>query len=208
MTEYKKIEDKIVYFESTILDYQKIIDVFEKTQTSAVTDWTPWYAYGESPKIQYGEIKKLKRGKLKEVLDEEKRKDSLFVIDRLVDSMIECARKYAEIFSIDNKKTEYAVNILKENETEIGIYKYFEGQTMGPHVDYNEDNNYLEYTIVVYLNDDYEGGELYFNEFDIKLKPKAGSIVMYPSTFPYTHESLEVLKGRKCLITHHWRNKI
>ena len=79
---------------------------------------------------------------------------------------------------------------------------------MGPHVDYNEDNNYLEYTIVVYLNDDYEGGELYFNEFDIKLKPKAGSIVMYPSTFPYTHESLEVLKGRKCLITHHWRNKI
>ena len=122
--------------------------------------------------------------------------------------MILCARKYAEIFNIDSNKVDYAANILKENETEIGIYKYFEGQSMGPHVDYNEDNNYLEYTIVVYLNDDYEGGELYFNEFDITLKPKAGSIVMYPSTFPYTHESLKVIKGRKCLITHHWRNNI
>ena len=120
--------------------------------------------------------------------------------------MILAIKEYGNIFNIDQSKIQYASNILLEDETEIGIYKYFEGQSMGSHVDYNEDNNYLEYTIVIYLNDDYEGGELYFSEFDIKLKPKAGSIVMYPSSFPYLHESLKITKGRKSLITHHWRN--
>jgi predicted 2-oxoglutarate/Fe(II)-dependent dioxygenase YbiX len=76
---------------------------------------------------------------------------------------------------------------------------------MGSHVDFNEDNYYLAYTIVVYLNDDYEGGELYFNDLDIKIKPQAGSIIMYPSSSPYSHQSLKVLKGRKMLITHHWQ---
>ncbi len=208
MIKYEKLEDNIVYFESFISDYQNLIDLFESTSNSAVTGWTPWYAYGEDPKIQYGDIKRLKRGNLQNVLEKEEKEKSLFIIDKLVNSMSDCAKQYAEIFNIKDDKTQYAINILKENETEIGIYKYFEGQTMGPHVDYNEDNDYLEYTIVVYLNDDYEGGELYFNKFDIKLKPKAGSIVMYPSKFPYIHESLEVLKGRKCLITHHWRNQI
>jgi hypothetical protein len=206
MINYKTLENNIIYFESVILEHQKLIDLFEKTQNEAVTEWNPWYAYGDYPQNQYGDIKLLKRKNLKNILNEKEKEDSLFVIDTIVESMILCAKQYAEIFNIENTKVEYAADILRENETTIGIYKYFEGEGMGPHVDYNEDNNYLEYTIVVYLNDDYEGGELYFNEFDIKVKPKAGSIIMYPSTFPYTHEALKVISGRKCLITHHWRN--
>jgi predicted 2-oxoglutarate/Fe(II)-dependent dioxygenase YbiX len=64
----------------------------------------------------------------------------------------------------------------------------------------------LLYTVIVYLNDDYDGGELYFKNFDIKIKPKAGSIVIFPSVKPYIHESLPVLTNRKMLITHYWSN--
>ena len=206
MSNYIKLEKNIIYFESFIPDCNKLLDIIEETKTDAVTDWDLWRAYGNTSSDPYGEIKKIKRGKLNKVIDQVEKDKSLFIIDSLVNSMILAIKEYGNIFNIDQNKIEYASSILLEDETEIGIYKYFEGQSMGSHVDYNEDNNYLEYTIVIYLNDDYEGGELYFNEFDIKLKPKAGSIVMYPSSFPYLHESLKIAKGRKSLITHHWRN--
>jgi predicted 2-oxoglutarate/Fe(II)-dependent dioxygenase YbiX len=119
--------------------------------------------------------------------------------------MSECAIEYADIFNIDRDALYYAVSLLTDPRTTMGINKYDEGAFMGSHVDFNEDNYYLAYTIVVYLNDDYEGGELYFNDLDITIKPEAGSIIMYPSSAPYAHQSLKVLKGRKMLITHHWQ---
>jgi predicted 2-oxoglutarate/Fe(II)-dependent dioxygenase YbiX len=39
----------------------------------------------------------------------------------------------------------------------------------------------------VYLNDDYQGGEVYFPFFDIEKKPTAGDILMYPGSWQYLH---------------------
>lgn len=50
---------------------------------------------------------------------------------------------------------------------------------------------------VIYLNDDYEGGELYFPRFDVDLKPKRGDIAIFPSTFIYEHASKEMIRGIK-----------
>lgn len=50
---------------------------------------------------------------------------------------------------------------------------------------------------VIYLNDNYEGGELWFPRFNIDLKPKQGDIVIFPSTFIYEHASKEMISGTK-----------
>ena len=204
MTYYEKLEDNIVYFKGVIPNYQEIIDIAEKTNTAAVTSWEIWYPHASTSKR--GEIKYLKRNEIQNIVDLKDRENSLFVIDSLTDKMIECSTKYAEIFSIDKKELDFAASVLKNERTTIGLYKYFENADMGPHVDFNDESNYLAYTIVIYLNDNYEGGELHFNEFDIKVKPQAGSIIMYPSFAPYVHESLRITKGRKMLVTHHWRS--
>jgi predicted 2-oxoglutarate/Fe(II)-dependent dioxygenase YbiX len=49
----------------------------------------------------------------------------------------------------------------------------------------------------VYLNDDYEGGELWFPRFNLTIKPKAGDVVVFPSTYIYEHASQDMVSGTK-----------
>jgi len=53
-------------------------------------------------------------------------------------------------------------------------------------------------SVVVYLNDDYEGGEIWFPRMDgLSIKPKAGDIVVFPSTYIYEHASQDMVSGIK-----------
>lgn len=52
-------------------------------------------------------------------------------------------------------------------------------------------------SIVAYLNDDYEGGEIYFPRFNLTIKPKKGDVVVFPSTYIYEHASNDMISGTK-----------
>jgi hypothetical protein len=49
--------------------------------------------------------------------------------------------------------------------------------------------------ILAYLNDDYEGGYLYFPEFDYYIKPSAGDVVIFPGSLYYVHGVSTVTEG-------------
>jgi len=53
---------------------------------------------------------------------------------------------------------------------------------------------------VFYLNDDYEGGEIEFVHYGVKIKPEASSLILFPSNFAYSHIAHEVTKGTKYAI--------
>jgi len=60
------------------------------------------------------------------------------------------------------------------------ILRALPGQSMGPHRDDVEQEDKINvYGVVIYLNDDYEGGEIYYPEYDIAHKPKAKSMVIH-----------------------------
>jgi len=71
------------------------------------------------------------------------------------------------------------------------------GQQFKIHADHGPAYN-CTVSAVIYLNDDYEGGELYFPRLDkLTYKPKAGDIVICPSNYIYEHASNDIIKGTK-----------
>lgn len=50
---------------------------------------------------------------------------------------------------------------------------------------------------LLYLNDDYEGGEIDFPRQKLKIKPKTGMVVMFPAIANFRHASLPITSGVK-----------
>ncbi|PSB09291.1 iron-regulated protein [filamentous cyanobacterium CCP1] len=91
------------------------------------------------------------------------------------------------------------------------ILRYREGQFYKRHVDnillssrfqeVDEGIPTRDISVVGYLNDGFEGGETYFDRQDIKVRPEAGAILVFPAYFTHPHESLPVTKGEKYAFT-------
>ena len=52
-------------------------------------------------------------------------------------------------------------------------------------------------TALVYFNDDFSGGEHFFNYLDITYKPNKGDILMFPSNFIAAHEIKPITNGSR-----------
>lgn len=78
--------------------------------------------------------------------------------------------------------------------TIIDIHRQKIGEGMDEHSDMGERPELLR-AMLFYINDDYEGGELYFPGLDFEYKPKAGDFVTFPSYEKYTHGVRPVLSG-------------
>lgn len=76
------------------------------------------------------------------------------------------------------------------------LLKYTAGSQYKKHYDGGTETGRC-LSALAYLNDNYEGGEIEFPVFGIKIKPKAGSIILFPSNFPYAHIAHPVIEGVK-----------
>jgi len=52
-------------------------------------------------------------------------------------------------------------------------------------------------SILIYFNDEFEGGGLNFNKFNYLYQPRAGDLVFFPSNNLYVHESRPIISGCK-----------
>lgn len=78
----------------------------------------------------------------------------------------------------------------------MNFIKYNKGQYFTEHSDHG--NSYVcTVSLVSYLNDNYEGGELYFNNLGITIKPKAGDMIIFPSSYLFSHTAFPVKNGIK-----------
>ena len=86
---------------------------------------------------------------------------------------------------------------IEVNDDFMGQYlltKWSKGSKMLPHVDTDAQKN-QHIVCMYYINDDYDGGEIVFPDYDLKIKPKSNSLVMFPGNENYLHGVLEVSEG-------------
>jgi predicted 2-oxoglutarate/Fe(II)-dependent dioxygenase YbiX len=76
------------------------------------------------------------------------------------------------------------------------LLKYSVGGKYGLHVDDTGQGN-RKISILLYLNDDYEGGETAFPRQGVTHKGKTGSLIFFPSGWTHPHESKPLLAGTK-----------
>ena len=97
----------------------------------------------------------------------------------------ECIKHYSSMYGIT-----------MEYQEAVNFVRYGKGQHFGVHADHGF-SYVCTVSTVMYLNDNYSGGGLYFPYLNYTYTPEEGDIVLFPSTFIYSHAALPVEEGIK-----------
>lgn len=101
----------------------------------------------------------------------------------------------------------YSIEILESEVPQI--LSYGVGGHYSPHVDgeslwQTPDGELIwkkstdrDLSMVLYLNDDYEGGDFVFPELKVRVRPEPGMLVCFPSNHHYRHGVEPVTKGQR-----------
>ena len=185
--------NQMFYFTDVLSVPKKYIEHLENLDSNEfsypyVEKWKTWNASNDDSKI-YGQKKHINLPKNLS-LDDNLNQKILYVINAIKETHHLCSNTYTKILNIKKPTVinNYAIN------------KYFSGESMGLHVDSYENSDEKRFTILIYLNDDYEGGEIEFPNQNIKFKPQAGSALIFPTQEPYAHKSYDVLNGFKYFV--------
>ena len=152
-----------------------------------------------APKID-AEIAKIVDGKYVKFKKSEQCNASLVQYDAFPDKVESIVAHCSELV-----KDYHGVNCI---DHEIEFVYYSTGTKYWPHVDGQAINENVvtrgdiqrDITCVVYLNNDYSGGEIYFQFFDISVRPNPGDIMIYPSSWQYMHGVDPVVGERYALV--------
>lgn len=86
----------------------------------------------------------------------------------------------------------------------MDIVRWSKGDKIDPpHYDKCERDGSANYTpwrhmtAMIYLNEDYENGQIFFPEFNLEYKPKKGAAVVFPSDINYLHGVREITQGTR-----------
>jgi predicted 2-oxoglutarate/Fe(II)-dependent dioxygenase YbiX len=79
------------------------------------------------------------------------------------------------------------------------LLKYSGGQEYHHHYDGTSNTSRI-ISAICYLNSNFDGGEIEFPFFKIKIKPQPGMLILFPSNFAYGHIAHPVTKGSKYAI--------
>jgi predicted 2-oxoglutarate/Fe(II)-dependent dioxygenase YbiX len=98
-------------------------------------------------------------------------------------------------------------------ETGYSVTVYVEGTELIGHFDGAEPvltpNGHLHRDVssVLYLNDDFIGGVFSFDIQGIRITPKAGTLILFPGTEPFTHSVSILESGLRYVIPQFWAIK-
>lgn len=205
------LEEKVYYYTNVIEDPKKLMAAIEGDEA---TNWGEWAACSGEHYV-YGTDRSISSSESQGIEDAE----NDYIYNTLKDAFDAVARDYAKAQGITDEPKLFPMYPIK---------KYMAGTYMGAHFDQQEGDERLKVSFVMYLNDEYEGGEISFTiaspdgpmynggpaadfeeakdggNYTFYVKPKAGSIIVFPPSPPYHHTAHLVKSGFKYMVPQHW----
>jgi hypothetical protein len=215
------LDDKVFYYEEAVKNFDEVMSAIQELNelgsTESIPLWEPWTSSNDKSFI-YGETQSFDINQINNMPEPYKSKSEL-IYNSIMESLYEVSKDYAESVGDTDEPRLFPV---------FNIKKYNTGTAMGAHYDQLDGDTTLRYSLVMYLNDDCEGGEISFklsdykdhnkvqspdldydvalssNQIDFGIKPKAGSVIIFPSSAPYYHIAHRVKSGVKYMVPSHW----
>jgi hypothetical protein len=78
------------------------------------------------------------------------------------------------------------------------------GDMQHPHADDGNGLEWRKFGCVLYLNEDYEGGEIYFPNQNSSFKPKANTLAFFPGDAEFLHGVTEITSGTRYTLSTFW----
>lgn len=203
--EYRILDLGLVYYKNVIPEPQRLIDLIENLNErflanehkndarTVVRDWSPW-SYGEmifNYQKFFPEAKDISN-------TDYYSKEMKEIAEVLYGSLNKAFAHYSQ------NLYPFAARNIKAREHSIHLLKYGIGGHLPAHQDQGISSRVL--SSVMYLNDNYIGGEIEFINSSVKIKPEAGSIIFFPSNFLYIHEVYPITDGFRYSMPHWYHN--
>lgn len=195
MFDLEVLENNIWYFKNVLSypeDLLKFIEQLNEEETSyeAISQWEDWNA-SDNHSVVYGSKKQINTNQIPSNANSHTvGSKSLYVKNSFVMAAELSIDRYLAGHSLD--KNHYSLPI-----DYIPIRRWGAGTNMGPHCDNYDGHTNLAFSMITYINDDFSGGELFFPNQNIMVKPKAGSLIIFPSVEPYLHQVETILNGSR-----------
>jgi hypothetical protein len=214
----EKLHEQVFYYQDVIENSEELVALIEdldsdETTHSVIPAWGKWLS-NSGDGHAFGGKKDFDESRLAE-LDSPRKADVERVVKAIKAAVTDVATSYYRDRGFENSPNLSPF---------VGVMKYRPGCAMGAHFDAQAGDRTLKYSIVLYLNENYEGGEISFaiRDYDLRdtrfsdmkplddlddpenegridfwLKPKAGSALIFPSTHPFMHRVHTMREGDK-----------
>jgi hypothetical protein len=214
----EKLHEQVFYYQEVLEDPQGLVNLIEELDSdesvhAAIPAWGPWLSNSKDG-VAFGGKKDFNPSALA-TLTSDRKEDAERAISAIQKAVKDVAEAYYRDRGFDGEPNMSPF---------VGIMKYTPGCAMGSHFDAQAGDLSLKYSIVLYLNENYEGGEISFaiRDYDLRdpeyghmkpledvhdprneglidfwLKPKAGSALIFPSTHPFMHRVHDMKAGDK-----------
>jgi predicted 2-oxoglutarate/Fe(II)-dependent dioxygenase YbiX len=175
-------EEAADIFAFPLLDRDSCAEFVASVKNSA--DWLPALVRNQVGPDEY--VTSVQRdARVAEILDSAEMGDLYYQFEQKMDEIVKPLIK-----------TTFGITLEEHGGTQV--LHYPPGGHYVPHQDAVSDLLYRYFTVVCYLNDDFEGGRTWFPSLGYSAQPRTGTAIIFPSRF--YHCAQPVLRGEKFVI--------
>lgn len=196
---HKELVPGILYFQNVIEDVQFFISELEESVKTGIIQWSDAIQSSGSYNSKGFIEKKIRNCKVislpqYDLISENQKQGALYEIHKTLNNIINPAFSlYCNFYNAHHWSQNEGWQLLKYESD-----NYF--------TNHYDDSKLFARTISMsfFLNDNYEGGEIEFPRFNLKIKPKANEIIFFPSNYVYNHIVHSVVSGTRYSIVGWW----